>query len=128
MINAPDGQTTISADLIDAADAVASRNSCSASAQLEHWARVGKALSERVPVAARQVHRALAGEIDREDLDATESLIFDAEIEAGIAARIASTNYAEKRAAIGLSSVALNATGDIIEHSPDGTTRHLSGG
>lgn len=127
MANTPSNHVTFSADLVVAADAVASKNSRSTSAQLEHWARVGKAITESGPATARQVHRALAGETDREDLDPTETLILDAEIEAGIAERMASTNYAEKRAARGLSSVALDSTGDIVELLPDGTTRPLSG-
>lgn len=72
---------------------------------------------------ARRVQRALVGEIGCEDLDMTESLIFDAIVEAGIASRITVTNYAEKRAARGLSSVALDSTGDIIEYLPDGATQ-----
>lgn len=127
MVNAPEGHDSFSAELVDAADNAANRNKRSTTAQLEHWARVGRAITEGTPARARRAQRPLAGELGREDLCPTDTLIFDAVVDAGISSRMAATNYAEQRAALGLSSMALNSNGEIVEQFPDGTTRNLPG-
>ena len=79
--------TRFAADLLDSAAAEGARQSRSAKQQLDHWARVGCAVSSRHSAARRNVEAALLGEL-------------------ALAGR-------------GITTVALNEEGDIVEHRPN---------
>lgn len=51
-----------------------------------------------------------------------EGVVFNAEISAAIEERLSRTNYGDVLAAQGITTVALNDAGDIVEHRPDGTS------
>jgi len=55
--------TRFAADLLDSAAAEGARQSRSAKQQLDHWARVGCAVSSRHSAARRKVEAALVGEL-----------------------------------------------------------------
>jgi hypothetical protein len=46
----------------------------------------------------------------------------DAEISANIQQRLAELNFGDELAAEGVTTVALDAQGNLVEHRPDGTT------
>ena len=83
MAEALDRVTRVAADLVDSAAAEGARQSRSAKQQLDHWARVGRAVSSQHTASRRRVEAALAGQ--------------------------------------GITTVALNEAGEIVEHRPDGT-------
>jgi hypothetical protein len=48
--------------------------------------------------------------------------VFNAEISAAIEESLSRTNYGDVLAAQGITTVALNDAGNIVEHRPDGTS------
>lgn len=116
-----DRVTRVAADLVDSAAAEGARQSRSAKQQLDHWARVGRAVSSQHTAARRRVEAALAGHLATSELTVEEGVVFNAEISAAIEENLARTNYGASLAGQGITTVALNEDGDIVEHRPDGT-------
>jgi hypothetical protein len=114
--------TRFAADLLDAAAAEGARQSRSAKQQLDHWARVGRAVSAQQSAARRKVEAALAGNLELSALSQEEGVVFNAEISAAIQENLAGAHYGQALAGRGVTTVALNEAGEIIEHRPDGTT------
>ncbi|GAB4971102.1 hypothetical protein MAHJHV54_45680 [Mycobacterium avium subsp. hominissuis] len=54
-------------------------------------------------------------------------MVFNAEISAAIDESLARTNYGATLAGQGVTTVALNDDGEIVEHRPDGTAVVLAG-
>ena len=114
--------TRFAADLFDSAAAEGARQSRSAKQQLDHWARVGRAVSTQHTAARRRVEAALAGELELRELSVEEGVVFNAEIAAAIQENLADSHYGELLAKRGITTVALNEAGEIVEHRPDGTS------
>jgi ParD-like antitoxin of type II bacterial toxin-antitoxin system len=127
MAEALDRVTRVAADLVDSAAAEGTRQSRSAKQQLDHWARVGRAVSTQQTAARRRVEAALAGRIQLAELTVEEGVVFNAEISAAIEENLSRTHYGDTLAARGVTTVALNEAGDIIEQRPDGTSVALTG-
>lgn len=126
MAETTDKVTRFAADLLDSAAVEGARQSRSAKQQLDHWARVGRAVSSQQTSARRRVEAALAGEIELRDLSVDEGVVFNAEIAAAIQENLAEANYGDLLAKRGITTVALNDAGDIVEYRPDGSTAVLS--
>jgi hypothetical protein len=122
MAEAADRVTRFAADLVDSAAAEGARQSRSAKQQLDHWARVGRAVSSRHSAARRRVEAALAGELELTRLSAEEGVVFNAEISAAIQESLADTDYWRVLAQRGITTVALNEDGEIVERRPDGSS------
>lgn len=125
MSETPDRVTRVAADLMDSAATEGARQSRSAKQQLDHWARVGRAVSSRHTAARRKIEAALAGEAPLRELTAEQGVVFDAEITAAIEERLAGTDYGATLAARGVTTVALNAEGEIVQYRPDGSSAVL---
>lgn len=117
-----DRVTRVAADLIDSAAAVGARQSRSAKQQLDHWARVGRAVSSQQTLARRRVEAALAGDADLNTLSAEEGVVFNAEIAAAVEEHLAGSHYGDRLAAHGITTVSMNSAGQLVEHRPDGTS------
>ncbi|MGB2919282.1 MAG: hypothetical protein WA944_19310 [Mycobacterium sp.] len=128
MPDTADRVTRIAADLMDSAAAEGARQSRSAKQQLDHWARVGRAVSSRHSAARRKVEAALAGDIPMRDLSDEEGVVFNAEISAVVQETLAGTDYGAVLAARGVTTVALDDAGEIVQYRPDGSTESLDGG
>jgi ParD-like antitoxin of type II ParDE toxin-antitoxin system len=122
-----DKVTRLAADLVASAMAEGARQNRTGRQQLEHWARVGRAVSSRQTAARRRVEDALAGRLPLGELGTEEGAVFNAEISAAIEERLASTDYGAVLAAQGVTTVALTEDGHIIEYRPDGTSAILPG-
>lgn len=122
MAKAVDRVTRFAADLVDSAAAEGARQSRSAKQQLDHWARVGRAVSSQHTASRRRVEAALAGQRATSELSVEEGVVFNAEISAAIEESLAQTNYGAVLAGQGITTVALNDDGDLVEHRPDGTS------
>ena len=120
MAGTTDRVTRVAADLLDSAAAEGTRQSRSAKQQLDHWARVGRAVSSQHTAARRRVEAALAGDLDLRELTVEEGVVFNAEIAAAIQENLAGANYGDLLAKRGVTTVALNEAGDIVEYQPDG--------
>ena len=125
MANTADRVTRVAADLMDSAAAEGARQSRSAKQQLDHWARVGRAVSDQHSAARRRVEAALAGGLELGELTAEEGVVFNAEISAAIEESLADTDYGALLSARGITTVALDESGQIVSHRPDGSSSVL---
>jgi len=121
----PDRPTRFAADLLDSAAAEGARQSRSAKQQLDHWARVGRAVSMRETAARRRVEAALAGTLELAELSAQELWVVNAEIDVAIQERAGRTSYGDALAREGVTTVALDESGKLMQHHPDGSSTVL---
>lgn len=126
MTEATDWVTRFAADLVDAAAAEGARQSRSTKQQLDHWARVGRAVSSQHTASRRRVEAALAGDLELSELTVEEGVVFNAEISAAIEEGLARTNYGDTLAARGITTVALDDSGELVEYAPDGSAVPLT--
>jgi hypothetical protein len=122
MSEVADRVTRVAADLMESATVEGARQSRSAKQQLDHWARVGRAVSSHQSASRRRVEAAMAGELGLDELTAEEGVVFNAETSAAIQESLARTDYGDVLAAGGITMVALNDAGQIVEYWPDGSS------
>lgn len=118
MSEVSDRVTRFSADLVESALAEGHRQSRSARQQLDHWARVGRAVSSQHSVARQRVEAALSGRLDLSELGVEEGVVFNAEISAAIEENLQKVNYGEVLVNRGQSIVALDDEGNLVELAP----------
>ena len=128
MSDTADRVPRVAADLRDSAASEGARQSRSAKQQLDHWARVGRAVSSQHSVARRKVEAALAGDVHLRDVTDEEGVVFNAEISAAIQERLASADYGAVLAAREITTVALDEDGEIVQYAPDGSSVRLGRG
>jgi lysozyme family protein len=122
MAAAADRPTRVSSDLLDSAVVEGAKESRSAKQQLEHWARVGRSVCARQTTSRHRVEAAMAGTLPVEQLSADEGVVFDADVQSRLQARLRTTNLGAVLAARGVTTVALNEQGELTEYRPDGTS------
>ncbi len=120
-----DRPTRVAADLMDAAAVEGERQSRSAKQQLDHWARVGRAVSAHSSASRQRVEAALRGALPERELTADERVVFNAEVDAAISETTRSVRFGEVLAARGVTTVALDDEGRLTRYHPDGTTSLL---
>lgn len=125
MPGATDKVTRMDADLVDSAIAEGRRQQRTGRQQLEHWALVGRSLTAHETASTRRVHAALNGDRPTTDLNDAEGRVFNAEVRARITEKLATADYRGTLAARGVTTVALNEAGELVEYRPDGTTAVL---
>jgi hypothetical protein len=118
----PDRPARVAADLLDAAAVEGARQSRSAKQQLDHWVRVGRAVSMTQTAARRRVEAALAGDLPEGQLGDEERTVFNAEIDASLSAAARNISFGEVLAGRGVTTVALDDDGLLTRYHPDGTT------
>ncbi|MEI6621771.1 MAG: hypothetical protein WCP28_07685 [Actinomycetes bacterium] len=128
MAAAPDRPTRFAADLLDSAAVEGARASRSTKQQLDHWARVGRAVEMHHSVAVRRVADAIAGALPMTSLSEGEAVVVNAEIDAAIQERARAISFGERLAAEGVTTVALDDNGNLMRHHPDGTVSALTDG
>lgn len=122
MTEVKDKVTRFAADLVDSAAAEGARQSRSARQQLDHWVRVGRAVSNTSSAARQRVEAALAAELPMKTLSVEEGIAFNAEVAAAIEENLTETHYGQALAAEGVTTVALDDDGNLIEYRSDGST------
>jgi hypothetical protein len=122
MTLAPDRVTRFAADLVESSTVEGARQSRSSKQQLDHWARVGRAVSEHHSAARRRVEAALAGELELTELTGPERVVLNAELDAAIQESLHRTHYGSVLAARGITTVALDDDGNLVEYRPDGSS------
>jgi hypothetical protein len=110
---------------MDAAAVEGERQSRSAKQQLDHWARVGRAVSAHSSASRQRVEAALRGALPERELTADERVVFNAEVDAAISETTRSVRFGEVLAARGVTTVALDDEGRLTRYHPDGTTSLL---
>jgi hypothetical protein len=121
-----DRPTRFATDLLESAAVEGKRESRSAKQQLDHWARVGRSVSMHQTAARRRVEAALAGELSLADLTDSERVVANAELDASIQAQAESMSFGDRLAAEGVTTVALDDDGSLVEFRPDGSRRVLA--
>lgn len=109
------------ADLIEAAESESVDQHRSASKQLEHWARFGMLFDRQSTDSLRRIRRVVAGEATFTDLTDDERLVAHAAIDANISTRANSISFADRLAARGVTTVSMDADGQMVRREPDGT-------
>ena len=123
---APTGQPTrIAPDVYAAAQQTAVRESRSAAEQVNHWARIGQSLAMHQAASRRRVEAVLAGTLPMSVLRPDERDVVNAELDAAITVRAQSTSLGN---AAGVTTVALDDDGRLVEYRPDGTSALLDVG
>lgn len=112
---ADDRVIRVAADLIDSAAAEGVRQSRSAKQQLDHWARVGRAVSSQHSASRRRVEAALAGSLDVASLTVEEGVVFNAEVAVAVDESLARAHFGRLLAAGGATTVALDDEGRIVD-------------
>lgn len=125
MAGVPDRPTRFAVDLLESAAVEGARASRSAKQQLDHWARLGRAVEMHRSAARRRVEAALAGALAMTELTQDEAVVVNAEIDAGIQERSRAISFGQQLAAEGLTTVALDDEGNLVRHYPDGTVAAL---
>ena len=121
-----DRPTRFAVDLLESASVEGRRESRSAKQQLDHWARVGRSVSMHQTAARRRVESALAGDLPLAELSEAERLVANAELDATFQARGGSLSFGGVLAAEGVTTVALDDDGTLVEYRPDGSRMVLA--
>lgn len=122
---APGQPTRIAPDVYAAAQEAAVRESRSAAEQVNHWARIGQSVALHRAASRRRVDAALTGALPMSALRPDEREIVNAELDAAITARAQATPLGAAATAEGVTTVALDDQGRLVEHRPDGTSSLL---
>jgi hypothetical protein len=120
-----DRPTRIASDLLDSATVEGARQSRSAKQQLDHWARVGRAVCGQQSAARMRVEAAFAGTLPLSQLSGEEAVVFNAEVQARVEENLRSIDLGAVLNARGITTVSLNENGGLVEYRPDGTSRPL---
>jgi len=119
-----DRPTRFAADLLDDAAAEGALQSRSAKQQLDHWARLGRSLDRRHAATLRAV---LDGSLELAQLDAPTRTAVNAALDTAIEERAAAVSLGASALARGIAVVALDDSGALVRHAPDGTTTPYPG-
>jgi hypothetical protein len=122
---ATDTPTRVATDLVESAAAEGRRESRSAKQQLDHWARVGRAVSMRQTAARRRIEAVLSGELPLSAVGADERVVATAEQDVRIQERAQVANFGAYLAEEGVTTVALDDKGNLVEYRPDGAQKVL---
>lgn len=117
-----DVPTRIARDLLDAAAAEGRIESRSAKQQLDHWARLGRSVSLQQSASRRRIDAVLAGTLPTTALRQDERAIVNAELDAAITASAQQIDLAGALARQGITTVALDDNGALVQYNPDGTS------
>ena len=114
--------TRIDTDLLEAAREEGEQESRSATQQVVHWARLGRAVSTRHTNQRRRVEAAIEGTLPHSQLTAEEREVVNAEHSVAIRELAQTMSFGARLSAEGVTTVALDDDGHLVEHHPDGTT------
>lgn len=119
MTSAPDRPTRFAADLLESAAVEGQRQSRSAKQQLDHWARVGRAVEMQGLAHWRRTQSAT-------ELSVQDALVANAEIDVAIWEQVQRVSFGSVLASEGVTTVALDETGALLRYHPDGSVSALN--
>jgi hypothetical protein len=117
--------TRVAGDVVAVAAAVAPGEHRTIAEQINYWARIGMQVERSGTVVTRRVLAVAAGEAQFSTLDPDERHTAHALIDAQIAGRAAAERFGPAARAAGHTTVSLDDDGNLIEISPEATTRRL---
>lgn len=110
--------TRIETDLFESAQQYGALTSRSAAQQVNHWARIGRALEFAPGVSQRRIVEVLVGAGHYDDLSDEEQAIVRVEWAERTEARRRSLNFAAEFAAVGRSYAELDEFGVVVVREP----------
>jgi hypothetical protein len=110
--------TRIDKSLFDAAKAAGEVNSRSAAQQLDHWARIGRALESSTTVTESEITRVLSGQASYDALPDRDQAVVRAVWDERIAARLAGLDLEERLRAAGDPWPEADADGNVVMREP----------
>jgi ParD-like antitoxin of type II bacterial toxin-antitoxin system len=116
-----DRMTRFDADLFDAALDEGRRENRSGRQQLEHWTRIGRMFSAYETATRRRIAEAVRGDIPLSALSGDERLVANIELDVAIRERAAGASFGYALLKAGVTTVALDDNGDLVEFRPDGS-------
>jgi ParD-like antitoxin of type II bacterial toxin-antitoxin system len=116
-----DRMTRFDADLFDAALDEGRRENRSGRQQLEHWARIGRMFSAYETATRRRIAEAVRGDTPLSALSSDEQLVANIELDVAIRERAAGASFGYALLKAGVTTVALDYNGDLVEFRPDGS-------
>jgi hypothetical protein len=119
---ADDHMTRFEAGLFEAAVDEGRREHRSARQQLEHWTRLGRALSAHETAARRRIIAAVRGEVPLSALGPEERMAANVELNEAIRERAATASFGRALLKAGFTAVALDENGVIRAFQPDGAS------
>jgi hypothetical protein len=123
-----DRMTRFDADLFDAALDEGRRENRSGRQQLEHWTRIGRMFSAYETTTRRRIGSAVRGQLPLSALTSDERLVANLELDVVIRERAAGTSFGHSLLNAGLTAVALDDEGVLVEFRPDGSRRPVDAG
>jgi ParD-like antitoxin of type II bacterial toxin-antitoxin system len=118
-----DRMTRFDADLFDAALDEGRKENRSGRQQLEHWTRIGRMFSAYETATRRRIAEAVRGDIPLTALSSDERLVANIELDVAIRERAADASFGHALLKAGVTTVALDDNGDLVEFRPDGSRR-----
>lgn len=112
--------TRVAADVVAAASAVAPAEHRSTAEQINHWARLGMQIERSDTLLTRHALEVAAGRAQFSTLAETERRAAHALVDARIAERAAGERFGAAARSAGLTTVALDDDGRLVEIGPDG--------
>lgn len=106
--------TRVDGDLFDAARSAGEANSRSAAQQLNHWARIGRALEASGDLCHRDIERVLAGSGSYDALGEREQAVVRTTWDERVVTGIADLNFETEFAAAGESWSEADADGRVV--------------
>ena len=116
----------LSEELVIAARSEAERMSRSMTQQIEHWARVGRAVERTPGVSLDAVRQALVAARPFDSLNAEERIVALGELERLVFEPRGDRSFHRERRAAGECYAVLDSDGSVVEVGPDGTRRVVS--
>lgn len=123
-----DRMTRFDADLFDAALDEGRREHRSGRQQLEHWTRIGRMFSAYETTTRRRISSAVNGQVPVSDLSADERLVANMELDVAIRERAGGASFGHALLKAGLTAVALDEEGALIELTAGGSRRPVARG
>jgi hypothetical protein len=121
----PGKPTRIAPDVFAAAQQAGPGEDRSAAEQVNHWARVGQSIALHRSASRRRIEAVLTGVLPMSVLRPDEREIVNAELDAAITAKALATPLGAAVSADGVTTVALDDEGRLVEYRPDGTSTVL---
>lgn len=122
-----DRMTRFDADLFDAALDEGRRENRSGRQQLEHWTRIGQMFSAHETTTRRRIASAVMGQSPLSALTADERLVANMELDIAIREGATAAAFGHSLLKAGLTAVALDEDGALVEFLADGSRRPVDG-
>lgn len=115
----------VDSEIVAAAEQTARQQHRSTAEQVNRWARLGKHLDLSMSVDQRRIERFFVGDVQFKDLTDEERAVAHAGLDADLEERAGEVSFGHEALREGITVVAVDDQGQIVETAPDGSSRVL---